>query len=278
LPEAELVDVSNPLRQIRALKTPFELERMQQAAAFSDRLAAYSAEQIRAGMTELALAGRIEAHARKLGHQGIVRMRMWNAELFYGHLMAGAAAAVPSFLASPTGGIGASAAVSQGASARRLRPNEPILLDYVFVHEGYINDQARIFSIGALADDLMAAHEAMLKVQAAVSRAAKPGTVTGELYKLALDTAIDLGYGDHFMGADPRRIRFVGHGVGLELDEYPFLAQGQTMTLAQNMTIALEPKLIFPGRGVVGIENTHAVTPDGLRPFGRYPEQITIID
>jgi Xaa-Pro aminopeptidase len=79
------------------------------------------------------------------------------------------------------------------------------------------------------------------------------------------------------MGAEANRIKFIGHGVGLELDEYPFLAKGQDMPLVENMVIALEPKLIFPGRGVVGIENTHLVTPSGLKQLGRYPDEITIL-
>ena len=79
------------------------------------------------------------------------------------------------------------------------------------------------------------------------------------------------------MGAGNERIRFVGHGIGLEVDEFPFLAAGQKLELQPGMTIALEPKLIFPGQGVVGIENTHVVTDDGLEQFGEFPDDIVII-
>ena len=123
----------------------------------------------------------------------------------------------------------------------------------------------------------MAAHEAMLGIQERIKGEAKPGVPAGHLYDLAVRLAAEAGYADHFMGAEARRIRFIGHGVGLELDEYPFLAKGQEMQLQENMVIALEPKLIFPGKGVVGIENTHVVTPDGLNQLGHYPDPITII-
>ena len=99
----------------------------------------------------------------------------------------------------------------------------------------------------------------------------------GSLYTMGVDHAAKCGFADHFMGADPRRIRFVGHGVGLELDEFPIIAKGQEMLLKPGMVIALEPKLIFPGVGVVGIENTHVVTEDGLHQLGRYPDSITIV-
>jgi Xaa-Pro aminopeptidase len=79
------------------------------------------------------------------------------------------------------------------------------------------------------------------------------------------------------MGVGDERIRFVGHGVGLELDEFPFLNTGQAMPLQEGMVIAVEPKVVFPGKGVVGIENTHVVTPGGLEQLGRYPDEITVV-
>jgi Xaa-Pro aminopeptidase len=97
------------------------------------------------------------------------------------------------------------------------------------------------------------------------------------VYTKAVDLAAAAGYEDHFMGCGATRIRFVGHGVGLELDEYPFLAKGQEMALAENMVVALEPKLIFPGKGVVGIENTFVVTANGLEPLTRFPDGVTYI-
>jgi Xaa-Pro aminopeptidase len=85
------------------------------------------------------------------------------------------------------------------------------------------------------------------------------------------------GVAEHFMGNGPDRIRFIGHGVGLELDECPFLAKGQSTKLQEGMVIALEPKLIFPGEGVVGIENTHLVTSDGLEQLTRAEQTIVCV-
>jgi Xaa-Pro aminopeptidase len=250
---------------------------MRQAALLADEVAGTARGLIREGMTELDLAGRVEAEARRRGHQGIVRMRMWGGELFYGHLLAGPAATAPSYLASPTGGTGASPAVAQGAGFGKIRAHQPILLDYVFAWQGYIADHTRIFAIGDLPDDLMAAHQAMLDLQNALKKRIRPGVQAGALYDFAMQWTQDKGYADWFMGADNQRIRFIGHGVGLELDEYPFLAQGQDMALETGMTIALEPKLIIPGKGVVGIENTHIVTDDGLEQITRFEEAIQIV-
>ena len=273
----DLVDISPGIRQVRAVKSRYEQDLMRQAATLADEVAGAARGIIREGMTEIDLAGRVEAEARRRGHQGVVRMRMWGGELFYGHLLAGPSAAVPSYLASPTGGKGASPAVAQGAGFGKLQPHQPILLDYVFAWQGYIADHTRIFAIGDLPDDLVAAHQAMLDLQEALKERALPGVKTGALYDFAIQWATDKGYADWFMGADDQRIRFIGHGVGLELDEYPFLAKGQETALAKGMTIALEPKLIIPGKGVVGIENTHIVSDDGLEQITRFDEAVQIV-
>ena len=273
----EVADISHAVRMIRSIKSPYELNLMRRAAAFSDRVAAAVPELVRVGMTELELAGRIEAEARRLGHQGIVRMRLWGNELFYGHLLSGPSGAVPSYLSSPTGGTGTGPAVAQSAGFRKIQAHEPIVVDYVFVYQGYLSDHARIFSIGELPDDLLRAHRRMLALQARLKEAILPGVTSGDVYDSALAFAESEGYADFFMGVGPQRIRFVGHGVGIELDEYPFLNQGQKLAVRAGMTIALEPKLIFPGRGVVGIENTHVVTQKGLEQLGKFPDDVCVV-
>ncbi|MBS3809926.1 MAG: aminopeptidase P family N-terminal domain-containing protein, partial [Desulfobacterales bacterium] len=102
----DIRDISTAIRMIRAVKSDYEIGRIREAAGFSDRLAASVPGLLKEGIPEIELAGQIEAEARKMGHQGIVRMRLWGSELFYGHVMAGPSAAVPSYLASPTGGPG----------------------------------------------------------------------------------------------------------------------------------------------------------------------------
>lgn len=275
--EAKIEDISFEIRLIRAVKSEFEIEKIRASAKLSDKVAARVIDLLVMDKTEVALAGELESFARSLGHQGIVRMRMWGSELFYGHLMSGDGAAVPSYLASPTGGTGVSSFIGQGAGWRKIGVNEPVLVDYVFALDGYISDHARIFSIGRLPGELEAAHEAMLEIQEEIKKQAKPGAITGELYELMIAMADKKGYADSFMGVGERRIRFTGHGVGLELDEFPFIAKGQHLALEAGMVIALEPKTIFPGRGVVGIENTHLVTASGLEPLSKFPDEITIL-
>lgn len=275
--QAKIDDISLEIRLIRAVKSEFEIEKIRAAAKLSDRVAARVPELLVVGKTEVALAGELEGYARSLGHQGIVRMRLWGSELFYGHLLAGDGAAIPSYLASPTGGTGVSSVIGQGAGFRKIGANEPVLVDYVFALDGYISDHARIFSLGRISADLEAAHEAMLEIQEDIKFQARPGAISGDLYELMISLAEKKGYTENFMGVGERRIRFTGHGVGLELDEFPFIAKGQHLALEAGMVIALEPKTIFPGRGVVGIENTHLVTENGLESLGSFPDKITVM-
>lgn len=271
-----LKDISPDIRSVRSVKSDYELEKIKKAGEMADRVLGSVEELLEEGISEIEFAGRIEAKARRLGHQGIIRMRLWGNEIYYGHIMAGASAAVPSYLASPTGGPGVGPAVGQGASLRPIGRHEPILVDYVFAHDGYLADNTRIFSIGELPEDLMAAHESILSLQKQLISLIRPGISADRVYETALDWVTDMGYADFFMGSNPDRIRFVGHGIGLELDEYPILARGQNMILQENMVVAIEPKYIFPDKGVVGIENTHILTAEGLRQVTCSDEKITI--
>ncbi len=271
------VDVSTDIRLQRAIKSEYEIGFMRKASKMADKVAAKVPDLIEEEMTEIKFAGLLEAYARSLGHQGLIRMRMWDNDLFYGHIMAGPGAAVPSCFASPTGGRGLNPSIAQGPGFNTIKRNEPILVDYVFALNGYISDHTRIFCFGNLSDDLLKAHDAMLEIQKMVKQKATPGSITGELYDMMISEANAKGYKDYFMGAGERRIRFTGHGIGLELDEFPFIAKGQTLCLEKGMVIALEPKAVFPGKGVVGIENSFLVTDNGLESLTTFSDKITIL-
>jgi Xaa-Pro aminopeptidase len=274
---AEFCDASPLIRRTRAVKSKYELAAMRRAAKMGEKTVAAMSDLLLEGIPEIELAGKIEAVARAAGHQGLARFRLWNNEMFYGHLMAGKSAVQSSYLSSPTGGPGLSPAFSQGSGRHKIRRGEPVLFDYVFLSDGYIVDQTRIFSIGALPGKLLHAHEAMLEIQDAIARTARPGATGGEIFELAREMAGRFGYADHFGGIGRDRITFVGHGVGLELDEYPFLAKGQAMPFEAGMVIAVEPKVTFANLGTVGIENTFVVTEQGAKKITRGSDKIVTV-
>jgi Xaa-Pro dipeptidase len=259
----EIDDVSAAVRGVRSVKSPYELGKLRAAARLSDAILGAAVEALREGMTELELSARIEAEARRRGHEGVVRLRGWNQETYYGMIAAGPAAAVPSFPDLPLGGEGPSASAPYGAGHRRIERGDPVIIDAPAVLGGYIIDQTRTLVIGELSHALARAHDATVAILKTVEGAIKPGVAPEALYRAAVEHAESLGVADFFMGAGPYRARYVGHGVGLELDEWPVLAGGFTDPLEPGCVIAVEPKLVFPGAGAVGIEDQYAVTSAG---------------
>ena len=208
----------------------------------------------------------MECFARKEGHQGVARFRGFNSEISFGHLFSGADGAVPTFLDAPLGGMGPNPAVAQGASYKKIAEGEPIVIDLLIGFDGYLVDQTRTMSIGRLPDKLRQAYFDMLKLQEHLFAVAKPGISWEALYLECYQLAADMGYRDSFMGAAPAQVGFVGHGIGIEVDEYPFIARGfKENLLEENMTFAFEPKVVFPGLGAVGVENTWRVSADGIK-------------
>ena len=237
----EISDISMMIREIRSIKSPYEIDQIRIAAEKADLVAEYAETVAAEGKTEIELAGEIEAFARKLGHQGIVRMRLFGGEMFYGHLMAGPSAAIPSYIASPTGGGQSNPAVAQSAGFRPVQKGEPLLLDYVFAINGYLADHTRIFSIGPLPDDLLRAHDAMLELQELIMKQAVPGTRAGAIYDAALKKARQCGYADVFMGAESPGSVSWGMASAWNWTNRRSLPKGRTLKSEKTWFLRLNP-------------------------------------
>ncbi|MBI3976923.1 MAG: aminopeptidase P family protein [Chloroflexi bacterium] len=270
-PSVRFADVAPLVRRVRAVKSPYEIDLIRTSAALGDRILAQTPALLRPGMTELELAAELEAFARRNGHEGLVRFRAFNQELFYGQVAAGPAAAVPSFGETPLAGLGPNPCIAQSASHRPIGRDEAVIVDYVAVRNGYLSDQTRLFWIGSLPPVPARAQQVACEIEAAVREMARPGVEWSAVYRTALAIAERAGLAEHFMGFGPNRVGFVGHGVGLEIDELPILGRGRDEPLAAGMVVAVEPKFVFPGLGAAGVENTYVVTETGLDSLNRYP-------
>jgi Xaa-Pro dipeptidase len=266
LGECNVSDATPLIRNVRAVKSDYEISILKDAALIVDKVCKRVPEILKEGMTDLELTAELEFVARKAGHQGLVRMRGFNNELFYGHAFSGPDSAVPTYSDTPLGGVGLNPSFPQGASYKSVRKNEPVTIDFSGVFDGYIVDQTRMFSIGELPDKLSKAYVDMVLILEHVKKIAKPGATWGGVYDECLQMACDMGYQDCFMGSKGAQVSFVGHGVGVELDEYPFIARGfNDYELKENMVFAFEPKVVYPGLGAVGVEDTFWVGKDGLK-------------
>ncbi|QXE87963.1 Xaa-Pro peptidase family protein [Geomonas nitrogeniifigens] len=277
LPGRDFVDVSAINREIRSVKSPWELEQIRHCGG---QLAGVFREVpgfLKPGMREVDLAAEFEYRLRKAGGEGYVRMRAFNQELFQGLAVSSASAGATGFFDGAVTGQGMSSASPHGASAALIPVNAPILIDYTGVFNGYIIDMTRFFVIGKLAPELEYAFRTALAIQGYLAEHLKPGAICEELFLKAAEMAQAAGLAEHFMGAPGENARFVGHGVGLELDEFPVLAQGFNVALQAGQTLAIEPKFVFPGKGVIGIENTFAVTDEGGVRLSDLPDDLVYL-
>ncbi len=263
-PEAELVDCGTALRELRAVKSPWEVDQLRQAGLRSAAAFEAAAAALEPGVTEGELASVVVSTLWRDGHPGLLRMRGMNQEMPLVHVLAGPHAGIASGSDTPFGGHGRTAAIPQGASDRPIRRGEAVVIDIGSSVGGYIVDQTRTLSIGPLPESLSSAYETCRSIRHEIASAARPGVSCSEVYELAVQRAIEAGYETTFMGTAPMQVSFVGHGVGLEVDEFPILGRGWDVPLAAGNVIAVEPKIRIPGQGAVGIEDTCVVTTAGL--------------
>jgi Xaa-Pro aminopeptidase len=277
-PSALFLDATPQIRKVRMIKTHYEIHAHQDAALQVDKIYRRAKEVIREGMSDIELAAELECTARKEGHQGLIRMRAFNGEMMYAHVFSGADTAVPTYLDTPLGGLGPHPCFGQGASWKLIERNEPIIVDFAGSYDGYLVDQTRIFAIGGIPDRLRKGYDDMLKVQERMVEIVADGIPWGRVYDECLDLAERMGYADSFMGGKGAQVSFIGHGLGLEIDELPFIARGfNDMVFEPGMVFAFEPKVVFPGEGAVGIENTFYLTEEGLKRLTFSDEELVIL-
>ena len=263
LGQRRVEDCSQIVRSVRAVKSSWEIERMRLAGEQVRLGAAAVPGLLRPGVSESQVQLEVEKVLREAGHQGQLRFRGFNQEMHYGQVLAGPSGAVPGYSDSPLCGPGPNYALGKGPRGHVLAPGDPVIVDLVGGHDGYLADQTRTFSVGPLAPDLRDAYRHAVAILRAVERAIVPGALPSALFDLSERMAGAAGLADHFMGEGAGRVRFLGHGVGMEIDELPILAPGFDEPLQAGNVIAVEPKFVFAGRGAVGIENMYLVTDSG---------------
>ena len=258
------------IRHIRMIKTPWEIEQMRISARRHEAVYREIPACYRPGMRDVELQIEIEKRMRMHGSLGYFRAFGSNMDIFMGSLLAGENAGEPSPFDFAFGGKGIHASGPLGANGTLLREGTTVMADMSGNYTAYQTDMTRVFSIGKLPDRAYRVHRVALEIQARMERTAKPGVSCAELYRDALAMAGQEGLKDCFMGTH-LQAKFVGHGVGLEINELPVLTTRSKDILQPGMTFAFEPKFVLAGIGAVGIENTFLVTDSGV-------EKMTLLD
>ena len=273
-PETEVVPCGTALiSQARSVKTPIEIEMFRRSGAAHTKAYEQIPSVYQPGMTDRQLSIEIERLMRLEGCLGIFRVFGQSMEIFMGSLLAGDNAAVPSPYDFALGGKGLDPSLPGGVSGTLLQAGQCFMVDMGGNFYGYMGDMSRVFSIGRLPEQAYTAHQTCIEIQEEIAAMAKPGTVCEDMYNKAIEIVTKAGFADYFMGVD-QKAKFIGHGIGLEINEMPVLAPRMKQELEPGMVFALEPKIVLPGIGPVGIENSWAVTTDGLEKLTLCKEEI----
>lgn len=269
----EAGNASALMRRLRMIKTPWEIAQMRISARAHEAVYREIPECFRPGMTDLEFQIEIERRMRLHGSIGYFRAFGANMDIFMGSLLAGENAEVASPFDFALGGAGVDPSGPLGASGTLLKEGMAVMADMSGNYTAYQTDMTRVFSIGKLPDEAYRAQLVALEIQACMEAEARPGMACADIYLHARKIAEREGLEDCFMGTR-FQAKFVGHGVGLEINELPVLTPRSRDVLQPGMTFAFEPKFVIHGVGAVGIENTFLVTSEGVEKMMVVEEKI----
>lgn len=272
-PGAECVDTTPMMRAMRAVKTDFEVEQMRLSGLKHEQVYRKIPKLYRVGMTDVELQVEIERISRLEGCLGVFRISGQSMEIYMGNVLAGRNADVPAPYDFAMGGRGLDPSIPGGAAGEEIKEHNAVMVDLNGNFTGYMTDMTRVFAVGSLPQEAVDAHQCSIDICRAFEREARPGVEARTLYEMCADMARERGLERYFMG-HRQHAGFVGHGVGIEVNEWPVIAPRSRQILERNNTIALEPKFVIPEVGAVGIENTYVIEDTGARSLTNAPEEI----
>jgi len=274
----ELVDVSGDVLNQRMIKDPKEIESIKKAccALHAGHMATVSC--LRAGMSELELAANVENAQRLAGHEGIFFMRLPDFVMSRGPLASGPNLRQTSGTVYTITGIGLSSAVPAGPSHRIMEPGDLVLVDIPACVEGYHADQSRMYAVGRIPEGALDLFYRLREVSDFLFNSLSPGMTTGEAFALAEGRSMELDLGPAFMGFESQaNAYFVGHGIGLELNEPPLLVRQGNVLLESGMVLAIEMHVMVPGGLTVKLEDTVHLTQEGVQVLTTSPRELTLV-
>jgi Xaa-Pro aminopeptidase len=276
--QSEFVDISKAIKQVRMIKSHYEINQLRRSAEILDEVFEFAKEVLKTGITEIEVESHLVELGRRRGHQGLTRMRAWNQDMVNASVLSGDSGSVLTHLDVSVIGPGISPAFPQGSSFNLIRRDVPIQIDFSIAYNGYITDAARTYVIGRLPQKLLKAYDVALEIRHEMEKIAMPGRPCSDLYHLSSQIVKRRGLEGNFIGTKKKQAPFVGHGIGLEIDEFPLIAKGFTHPLEIGMVFAFEPKFIFPDCGVIALEDDYVVTEVGVEKLTHADDRVIVLD
>ncbi|MGH9096160.1 MAG: M24 family metallopeptidase [Acidimicrobiales bacterium] len=251
---AELLPTRGMIEGLRVVKDASEILRMERAAAIADH-----------GLAEV--LPRLAAVGSGHGSDGALTESGFAAALDHAMRLAGAEdRAFETIVASGEN----SAKPHARPGNRRIRPGDPVVVDFGAIFDGYRSDMTRTFCVGGEpTGELARVFAVVAESQRAGVSAVHPGTETGAVDLTCRQVIDEAGWGERFEHG-------TGHGVGLDIHEAPSVGPGSTAILAPGAVITVEPGVYLPDTGGVRIEDTLVVTEDGSRSLTRFPKEVPV--
>lgn len=266
------------LRRARSVKTAMEIQLIAQSGERLSNIYRQVPHLYREGMTDIELQIEIERSLRLHGCLGKFPVSGSELEIFMGNVLTGDNADTPSPYDFAMGGAGLGPSLPVGADGTLIRPGKPVMVDMNANFDGYLADSTRCYITGECPAEATRANDLSRNICAAIADAARPGVEARAMYQLALKMVDEAGMADYFMG-HRSHAGFVGHGIGITVNEMPVLAPRSRDVFVAGNVIAVEPKFVIPGIGAVGVENSYEIVADGpARRLTNAPEEIVSLD
>ncbi|MRG86264.1 M24 family metallopeptidase [Salinibacillus xinjiangensis] len=245
-PKVEVVSVEEQLNEMRVVKDESEIAIIRKAAEIADFGVQVGVDALEEGISEMEVLAKIEYELKKKG----IREMSFSTMVLFGEKSG-----------DPHGNPG----------DRKLKPGDMVLFDLGVVLDGYCSDITRTVAFKSVTEKQKEIYQTVLKAELAALEASKPGFRIGDLDHVARNIIKDAGYGDFF----PHRI---GHGMGINVHEFPSISHKNDGTLKEGMVYTIEPGIYLPDLGGVRIEDDVLVTKDGYETLTKFPKELQIIE
>lgn len=264
-PQFKIVDVSKAVLEQRKIKDEQELSHLREAARILHQGHERVMSVLRDGMTELELSAEVEDAHRRAGHEGQYFVRQWDFFMGRGVLASGENLSRIAGKVQSISGAGLSAAIPLGASARKIRKGDMVVVDIPTIYRGYHSDQSRTYVIGKAPRACRELYQGMREIADRTIQYLKPGVTCNDVYEMTFSIAREIGMEPYYLrlGGSPDPLSFVGHGVGLEVNELPLLSKGNPDVIQAGTVVTLEIEMWKSQKEVVKVEDTLAIHPEG---------------
>lgn len=270
---ADIVDGTPVINKVRSVKSEFEINKLKECGVHHVTAYHNIPKIYRKGMTDIELQIEIERVLRNEGCLGQFRIAGDTMELFMGNLLCGVNAEMPSPYDFAMGGAGLDDSLPVGCNGSLIKQGNAVMVDMCGNFNGYMTDMTRVYRVGSISPLAQRAHQLSIDIHHRLASMAVPGVEAKALYEEAMKMVKEAGLEEYFMGLK-QKAGFIGHGVGIEVNEMPVIAPRSRDILEAGNVIALEPKFVIPSVGAVGIENTYVVRDNGLECLTNAPEEI----